>query len=509
MAYDWFVPDEVQRLHRALAAAAPDGAPVLDEATWRDLELGRYLDALARHTSLFGRQMLLHRLRASARLAPGSRWLTRLQHGQSDTELDAAWAALQPLRTVDIDLAGPLFVDTPPVAPTWVRHLWAVPVGFAAALALALLGQFGAGGVLALATLVVSARVQIVLHGPLQQWQRQRGALLVMLQAALDVAAAGPTSALLDEVRAQAGAARALLRTLGPGWADRLAALADYANLLALTQYRRWARDLPRWPAQRAGLQQVFLAVAGLEADLTLRGHLRHGPATCPAEPAEGRRLAFSDLVHPLLDRPHPLSLQLDGVGAFITGQNGGGKSTLLRSVGLNVVVGQAFGFCYARQARVPGLPVCSSLQIEDSLGTATSLYMAELARARWLCRLAAGPGGALLLVDEIFRGTNPLESMAATAALAREISATGLLLMATHHRQLAAGLAPVLQPWCVAVDADGAQTLRPGVLERTNGLAMLADYGFSDAMRAEAERVFDSLQTEAGPGPAAAATGP
>jgi len=367
------------------------------------------------------------------------------------------------------------------------------------AVVLVAIGQFAVAGLLAAATLVVSARAQIALYGPLMLWQRQRRALVVMLQAALNSAAVGTGPALLQGVQAQATTASTLLRAFQAGWVDRIPALAEYANLLALTQYRRWGRDLLRLPAQREGLQQVFLVVAGLEADLSLRGHLRHGTATCGATPAAGLSLAFEGLVHPLLDYPHPLSLQFDRQGAFITGQNGAGKSTLLRSVGLNVVVGQAFGFCYATVARIPQVLVCSSLQIEDSLGTATSLYMAELDRARWLCRAALLPGGALLLVDEIFRGTNPEESMAATAALAQELSTTALLLMATHHRHLAARLAPNLQPWCVAVNAQGAQTLLPGVLERTNGLAMLADYGFSTEMLAYAERVFNSLQDGTG----------
>jgi hypothetical protein len=460
--------------------------------------------------------MLLHRLRASTWPVPEDRMHARLQahsHARSDlaaadAALDATWAALQPLRTVDIDVAGLLWSDPLPTAPAWVRHLWAVPLAFVATAALAQAGLFAAAAVLGVAALVASAWVQIVLHGPLLHWQRQRRALQVLLQVAQHSAAAGTaggsSSPLLQGVQAQAGAARTLLRALRPGWADQIPALAEYANLLALTQYRRWGRDLAWLPAQRVALQQVHLAVAGLEADLTLRGHLRHGPATCAAEPVEGQALAFCDLVHPLIADPQPLSLQLAGQGAFITGQNGAGKSTLLRSVGLNVVVGQAFGFCYAGRAQVPRLPVCSSLQIEDSLGTATSLYMAELDRARCLCEVAALPGGALLLVDEIFRGTNPQESMAATAALARELAATALLLMASHHRTLAPWLAPALQPWCVALDAGGVQTLQRGVLARTNGLAMLADYGFSAAMRDQARRVFDSLQDGGWPSPTA-----
>jgi hypothetical protein len=414
--YAWFVPAEVESLHRAWVAAAPPGQPVLDDPTWRDLELGRYLDALARHTSLFGRQMLVHRLRASTWLAPGERLHDRLNGHALDgvpdrldepvqapapaldreAALDAAWSALQPLRTVDIDLAGLLWTDPLPTAPAWVRHLWAVPLAFAVTAALALAGQFAAAALLGVATGVASARAQILLHGPLQQWQRQRRALLVLLRAARDSAthsaAAAGASPLLQAVQAQAAPARSLLRELRPGWSDRIPALAEYANLLALTQYRRWGRALERLPTQRAALQQVLLAVAGLEADLTLRGHLRHGPATCRAEPMAGRAVAFSDLVHPLITDAHPLALRLDGQGAFITGQNGVGKSTLLRSVGLNVVVGQAFGFCYARQAQVPRLPVCSRSRIHWAPPPACTWpnSSAPAGSATWRCNRVA-----------------------------------------------------------------------------------------------------------------------
>jgi hypothetical protein len=500
VAYSWFTPAEVQRLHQALVSSASGTFSTLDDATWRDLELGRYLDALACNTSLFGRQLLLHKLRASTLEAPEERLVHRLGHcspkNVADDELAPIRAALEPLQTVDIDVAGLLFADPLPSAPAWVGHLWAVPVALVGVAALTALGMWAAAVVLGVAAVVVSGAAQIALHGALLQWQRQRRALVVLLSASRHSAAAGVDSVLLQQVRLHSAPTRALLSAFRVNWVDRMPGIAEYANLVALTQYRQWARDLSRLPAQRDDLQRIFLAVAGLEADLTLCEHLRHGPATCPAEPASGLHLAFTELTHPLLDQPHPLSLQLNGQGAFITGQNGVGKSTLLRSVGLNVIVGQAFGFCYSRQALVPRVQVCSSLQIEDSLGTATSLYMAELERARWLCKVAQLPGGSLLLIDEIFRGTNPEESMAATLALALELATTSLVMMASHHRQLASWLVPSLQPYCVTADSEGALFLRAGVLERTNGLAMLAEYGFSIEMRAVAERFFDTLHT-------------
>lgn len=100
------------------------------------------------------------------------------------------------------------------------------------------------------------------------------------------------------------------------------------------------------------------------------------------------------------------------GKGAFISEQNGIGKSTLLRTVGLNLLVARAFGFCYARKATVSMLPVYASMQNEDSLLGGESLYIAELQRARELLAAAAGPHRGILIIDEFFRGTNHMESV-------------------------------------------------------------------------------------------------
>jgi DNA mismatch repair ATPase MutS len=97
-------------------------------------------------------------------------------------------------------------------------------------------------------------------------------------------------------------------------------------------------------------------------------------------------------VVHPLLAAA-PLDFGMAQQGVFISGQNGVGKSTLLRAVGLNLVTARAFGFCYAARAVTPLLPVYSSMQNEDALGSGESFYMAELRRGRscWRWRAQAG----------------------------------------------------------------------------------------------------------------------
>jgi DNA mismatch repair ATPase MutS len=193
--------------------------------------------------------------------------------------------------------------------------------------------------------------------------------------------------------------------------------------------------------------------------------------------------------VHPLVAQAQPLSLAVQGRGVFISGQNGIGKSTLLRTVGLNLVTARAFGFCYARAATAPLLPVYASMQNEDSLAEGKSLYISELQRARELLALA-GRGRAVFLIDEIFRGTNHVESVAAAAAVLDELAQHGVVIVSSHNVVLAPLLAPVLSSLCVELDAAGSLHVRPGVLVRTNGLALLSQHGFGPAIEAKAGKV-------------------
>ncbi len=243
-------------------------------------------------------------------------------------------------------------------------------------------------------------------------------------------------------------------------------------------------------------LRASYLLVANLEADLALARHLQGAPRFCWATRGAAGHVAFEQMVHPLLERAAPLSFALDGKGAFISGQNGIGKSTLLRGVGLNLIVARAFGFCYARSASAPMTPVHSSMQGEDSLADGESLYLAELRRAKELLALADGAQPALFIIDEIFRGTNHLESISAAAAVLHTLAARGTVIVSSHNLVLAPLLEDCLTPLCVsAPGGDAARlTVVAGVLAEPNGIALLAARGFGAPIEAKANKVFDWL---------------
>jgi DNA mismatch repair ATPase MutS len=129
-------------------------------------------------------------------------------------------------------------------------------------------------------------------------------------------------------------------------------------------------------------------------------------------------------------------------------------------------------------------------MQNEDSLLGGQSLYVAELARARTMLERARGEQDVVCLVDEIFRGTNHEESVSAAAAVVDELARHALVVVSSHNLVLGSVLAHALAPWRIVRGGDGGLVLEPGVLGRTNGVALLAEHGFDEAVQRRAEQV-------------------
>ena len=292
---------------------------------------------------------------------------------------------------------------------------------------------------------------------------------------------------------ADAASAARLNRAIAMSTLDMIPGLREYANWFMLANVNHYYRSVGLVFENLAFVRACFESVANLEPDIALARHLLGVPFFCRSSTSCGP-IDLQDTFHPLLEQAQPLSIRLTGKGAFISGQNGIGKSTLLRTVGLSLVTARAFGFCYARHASVPDVPVYTSIQSEDSLMGGESLYMAELRRAKELLASANGPHPGVCIIDEIFRGTNHMESISAAASVLDVLAAKGTVIVSSHNLVLAALLAHRLEPLCVAKGENGALTLSPGVLAHTNGIALLTERGFGGEVEANAAKVFDWL---------------
>jgi len=479
-----FSRGDIARYHTLVTRPEECG---VDVQTARDMLLDDYADALGRDTSIFGRQMLHRRLHGDGKLEPA-----RVRSLLAAPEMLARLGAIcRPLRAAETEIAQHLFGDPLPPPPRWVRWLWVLPLAWLASIALAFVVPLG--WVTAVALTMALVAIQTAWHERAQEWDR----VLLPLRTMLDVHRAlgsEPAMAELAPFAADAASAGQLRRRFELALGDRVPGQREYRDWLLQANVKRYFGTRAALMTHRDFLRQSFALVAALEADCALARHLQGIDTFCWAE--TGVALTLRGVLHPLLARPAPVDFAPGRGGAFISGQNGVGKSTLLRTVGINLIAARAFGFCYATAAQVPSAPVYASMQSEDAMDSGESLYMAELRRARELLALAAA-GPAVFIIDEIFRGTNHLESVAAAAAVLHELARHHLVIVSSHNLELAPLLRTRLAPFCVAA-IDGAVCVRPGVLAETNGIRLLAGSGFDPAIQRDANTVFAWLSKHA-----------
>ena len=219
---------------------------------------------------------------------------------------------------------------------------------------------------------------------------------------------------------------------------------APIAALLLSTTQAAFA--LERWRLVTAGAIEHWWCVVGkFEAINALAGYAYEHPEDGFPEiveneqEAEARGLFEAEGIgHPLLPNKkcvrNSIRLGPKCQGLIVSGSNMSGKSTLLRTVGVNVVLAFAGAPVHAGSMRVSPLSLGASLTIRDSLTEGTSRFYAEVTRIRRLMDLAAGPLPLLFLLDEIFHGTNSHDRRIGADAVINGFMRHGAIGLVTTH---------------------------------------------------------------------------
>lgn len=356
-----------------------------------------------------------------------------------------------------------------------------------------------------------------------------------------------PMAAIFSRLEAHEGAFRAYSRALAlaeamPGEAARLvelrrrlregegaaraiahlARLLLYADvrhssighplLLALTlwDFHLLAR-LEAWQTRNGRKARAWLeALAEVEALAALAALAHDHPQWAFPSFAEPHppRLTAEGLGHPLLPPAarvdNDVTLGPPGTFLLVTGSNMSGKSTLLRALGLNVLLAQAGGPVCARALALPPLALGTSILVEDSLASGVSFFLAELQRLKAILDEAAAAkaeGRTLLfLLDEVLRGTNSAERrIAVRRVIARLAELEAIGAVTTHDLELADGsdlagkpelvhFRETLNPHGEGVPMTFDYLLRPGLATTTNALVLLAMVGIGEEGRSPHE---------------------
>lgn len=202
---------------------------------------------------------------------------------------------------------------------------------------------------------------------------------------------------------------------------------------------------LERWKEEnKARTGEWFSGLAETEALCSLANiRFNHPEWVFPAFSDKEAVLESIALGHPLIPSEKRVCSDYSTAGAgqisLVTGSNMAGKSTFLRSVGVNIVLAMSGAPVCARSFTLSPMKVMSSMRISDNLEESTSTFYAELKKLKEIIEAVNRKEKVFLLLDEILRGTNSADRHTGSNALIRQLilhKASGI--MATHDLELA-----------------------------------------------------------------------
>ncbi len=266
---------------------------------------------------------------------------------------------------------------------------------------------------------------------------------------------------------------------------------APVAAALLWGTHLAWATE--QWQRRHGPKVRTWLRTVGeFEALGSLSAYrYEHPEDVWPEIVTDGVGFDGEGLGHPLLPGArmvrNDVRLWGDTRLLVVSGSNMSGKSTLLRTVGINAVLALAGAPVRATALRISPLAIGATLRIQDSLQEGRSRFFAEITRIRNLADAARGPVPLLFLLDELFHGTNSHDRLAGASGTLRSLLDRGAIGLLTTHDLALTAVADGLSPRAMNVhfedhfegdDIRFDYHMKPGPVTRSNALALMRAVG-------------------------------
>lgn len=299
-----------------------------------------------------------------------------------------------------------------------------------------------------------------------------------------------------------AGSARRIMRLNTReqgGLSGDLFSLAN-AYLVGITlgdfiQYNKLIRELE---GKREDLLALYRRVGEIDMAISIASFRASLPHWCQPSFADNSRacgLTAEELYHPLLDRPVSNSVAM-GRSCIVTGSNASGKSTFIKAVAVNVLLAQSIFTCTARHFELPRTGLITSMAVRDDILSGESYYIKEINYLKRIIDGLSPETPTVCIVDEILRGTNTQERIAASCAVLRYLAGRNCLaIVASHDIELTQLLKDQYDNFHFSEQiTDGGITfsykIKSGPADSKNAIRLLEFMGFPQEITREARKL-------------------
>ena len=258
---------------------------------------------------------------------------------------------------------------------------------------------------------------------------------------------------------------------------------------------------LKKLDSRRTDQEALFLFVGEADLCLSLCSLRRELPYFClPRITGKTSLIEAEEMYHPLIRNCVSNSINTEEKSVLLTGSNMSGKTSFIRTLGINAVTGLTLNTCFAKSFVLPRVGISTAIRISDDLLNDKSYYFEEVMTI--LDMIQAGKSGKkhLLLLDEIYKGTNTIERISAGKAVLSYLADSGnIVFVSTHDIELADLLSAEysLYHFSESVNdksVDFDYKLKKGKLTNRNAIKILAINNYPESVISEAIKISKSL---------------
>lgn len=212
----------------------------------------------------------------------------------------------------------------------------------------------------------------------------------------------------------------------------------DYVRMLFHVDIIKFNSMLKKTLDNLDRIDNLFMLLGEIETSIAISSYrqflkTQFGEYAKPAFSEESKLISFTDIYHPLITNPVKNSLN-ENKGVLLTGSNASGKSTFLKTVAINCILARTIYTVTAHSMKLSKFRVFSSMSLRDDLENHDSYYMVEIKALKRIIDAASINEPMICFVDEVLRGTNTVERIAASSEILKSLDSKHVLCFAATH---------------------------------------------------------------------------
>ncbi|RAJ37007.1 MutS-related protein [Pedobacter cryoconitis] len=256
--------------------------------------------------------------------------------------------------------------------------------------------------------------------------------------------------------------------------------------------------------SQKDLLKRLFKFIGTVDTAISIAS-LRHSWDGEYCKPVFNQEncIHISGVKHPLVINCVPNDLDLQHKNLLLTGSNMSGKTTFIRSVGVNLILGQTLFTCMAKEFSMPYSKIFSSITISDSLLEEKSYYFEEMRIIKNFIEESVSEEPCFFILDEIFKGTNTIERVSAGKAILSYLAkGNNMVFVSTHDTELNELLKTQYEHYHFSETIAEEElvfdhTIKKGPLKTRNAIRILEINNYPAAVIADANATVDLLMKD------------